>query len=239
MEEAESNIIRTMEETTNSCKFDKLFMISVPHILEKIFFSLDYASLKASREVCKRWYELMSTEAYQNNLQKVKDKEVDLFWYSWLGDPAKIQELLSSGTDPNCKKGYALRDGVKHDFHGETPLNAAVSRLSAVGCQNVVEVLLNAGADPNTADCNGNTPLSIAAEKGLINTAKVLLDHGADPNAADEDGKTPLQHSLKYVNYSYGSGAHKAVAKLLIDRGAKHHGVNTNMVTSSYPCSIL
>ena len=365
-------------------------MTSVPHILEKIFFSLDYASHKASREVCKRWYELLATEAYQNNLEKVQDKEVDLFMYSWKGDHVKVQELLSSGTEPNCIQSYALNKrikqekrtrnippsmaftGMKQAFQRNTPLSMAVTGafyansydklnrymeavklllnagadpnkgnlygktplhllleagaspnitynagpsphyvFASVGClqllqihldagadpnlsdregitplhlateigsslsgtlglinallraganpnlakkggvtpllqsawkreENVVEVLLNAGADPNKADCHGNTSLSFAAEKGLLKTVKVLLDHGADPNVADEHGTTPLQHALKYVNYSYGSGAHKAVAKLLIERGAKHDEEdNSNMVTSTYPCSIL
>ena len=145
-----------------------------------------------------------------------------------MGYLSVIKALLQAGANPNL----ANKGGV-------SPL-----LQSAWKCEeNVVELLLNAGADPNKADCNtplkGNTPLSIAAEKGLLKTAKVLLGHGADPNAADKHGKTPLQHALKYVNYSYGSEAHIAVANLLIERGAKHHEDNTNMVSSSYPCSIL
>ena len=37
--------------------FSILFNKNVPHVQEKIFFSLDYDSLKACGEVCKTWHE--------------------------------------------------------------------------------------------------------------------------------------------------------------------------------------
>ena len=51
--------------------FSILFNKNVPHVQEKIFFSLDYDSLKACEEVCKTWHELLGTEPYQ-----VKSKEL-------------------------------------------------------------------------------------------------------------------------------------------------------------------
>ena len=45
----------------SSSAFDKLFNTNVPHVLEKIFFSLDYESFKACHEVCRGWKELLST----------------------------------------------------------------------------------------------------------------------------------------------------------------------------------
>ena len=53
------------EETMDPCAFDTLFSKSVPHILEKIFFSLDYASFKNCLEVCSEWNGLLTTKQYQ------------------------------------------------------------------------------------------------------------------------------------------------------------------------------
>ena len=44
--------------------FERLFTTNVPHVLEKIFFSLDYETFKACREVCKAWKGLISSDAY-------------------------------------------------------------------------------------------------------------------------------------------------------------------------------
>ena len=48
----------------SACAFNKLFTTNVPYILEKIFFSLDYETFKASREVCRAWKGLISSDAY-------------------------------------------------------------------------------------------------------------------------------------------------------------------------------
>ena len=47
------------------CGFDKLFERNVPHILEKIFFSLDYTSFKQCMEVSSAWYELLKSDSYK------------------------------------------------------------------------------------------------------------------------------------------------------------------------------
>ena len=49
----------------DSSAFDKLFSRNVPHILEKIFFSLDYESYKNCLEVSDTWEELLMSEKYQ------------------------------------------------------------------------------------------------------------------------------------------------------------------------------
>ena len=55
--------VANMEQGQNyePCAFDTLFGRSVPHILEGIFFSLDYKSFKNCMDVNKRWNELLLT----------------------------------------------------------------------------------------------------------------------------------------------------------------------------------
>ena len=54
-----------------TCAFDKLFSMNVPHILERIFFSLDYHSFKICMHVSTTWSELLMSEPCQNKAKSV------------------------------------------------------------------------------------------------------------------------------------------------------------------------
>ena len=47
-----------------ACEFDRLFTTRVPHIHEKIFFSLGYESFKKCQEVSKSWNDLLTSEHF-------------------------------------------------------------------------------------------------------------------------------------------------------------------------------
>ena len=54
-------------------------------------------------------------------------------------------------------------------------------------------VMVDAGADLNARDNEGNTALHrAAAQSGSDRVVKVLLDRGADPLTESSDGRTPL-----------------------------------------------
>ena len=72
---------------------------------------------------------------------------------------------------------------------------------------------LKEGADPNTRDKYGLTPLHRAARNSAPPLIKALLDPGADVNARDKNGATPL-------HFAVGSGNTLAVAQVLLDAGA-------------------
>jgi ankyrin repeat protein len=56
----------------------------------------------------------------------------------------------------------------------------------------VARELLNRGADVNTADKYGCTPLFMAVLNGDLEMLRELLNHGADMNIAEKEGFTPL-----------------------------------------------
>ena len=72
-----------------------------------------------------------------------------------------------------------------------------------------VKTLIDAGADVNAKDKDGETPLCYQTN---VKVVKALIDAGADVNAKDKDGKTPLMKAILLSNVD--------VVKTLIDAGA-------------------
>ncbi len=77
---------------------------------------------------------------------------------------------------------------------GATPLAEA----ARVGNEPVVNVLLQAGADPDGIEATtAVTPLHLAAARGHAAIAEALLRHRAKVDAADARGETPLCYALR------------------------------------------
>jgi len=85
-----------------------------------------------------------------------------------------------------------------------------------VGDAERVKELLKKGADPNTQDEAGNTPLHWAAYKGHFDIVRLLLEHGADPNIQNKDGWPPGSTPL----HKAASGGYVDVVRLLLVHGA-------------------
>ena len=71
----------------------------------------------------------------------------------------------------------------------------------------IVEFLVQHGADPNAPDVNGDTPLHLAAEAGSLATVRMFLDAGGNPLAENAKGQTPLDLAV--------AEGHDDVAELL------------------------
>ncbi|XP_059174819.1 putative ankyrin repeat protein RF_0381 [Physella acuta] len=65
------------------------------------------------------------------------------------------------------------------------------------GREFLVKILIFHGANIETRDEDGNTPLLICAEKGFTDIALLLADKGADINSYNKDGDTALLLSIK------------------------------------------
>lgn len=63
-----------------------------------------------------------------------------------------------------------------YEGHGEPPLIWAARSNQ----DNIVKILLEAGANPNIKSANGITPLMIAKEEGANVIIKYLLEYGAE-----------------------------------------------------------
>ncbi|XP_035037277.1 ankyrin repeat and SOCS box protein 16 isoform X1 [Hippoglossus stenolepis] len=107
---------------------------------------------------------------------------------------------------------------------GETPLNAACSvaeRPSESGRYlRVIQMLLDAGADPRTAGRKQHTPLHNACANCCSRIVDVLLQHGAKVNVENCAGFTPMDCLLQVVE-DYLDQQPEEVARSLLNHGAK------------------
>src|SRR5438552_4555409 len=76
-----------------------------------------------------------------------------------------------------------------------------------------VEFLCSHGADVNSVDFNGATPLLHAAALGYEEIVRLLLSHGANPNPEDKTGETALSSAERSGN--------KQVVEMILRAGAK------------------
>ena len=183
----------------------------VPHILEKIFFSMDYTSLKTCLNVSKTWRKLLLTTPYEKRLEELWEElliekpvnEKKLYDASEEGDTEVVMKLCNNPVlDVNVV--IAWMDGLVQS----TPLIIAARG----GHEEVIRLLLKAGAVVNKM-VNYGSPLHMATSFGHIDVVRLLLESGADPNQASIAGLTALQIAVKK--------GHHHVVKVLLRGGAR------------------
>ena len=195
------------------CEFDRLITKNVPHIHEKIFFSLDYESFKKCLEVSKSWNDLLTSEHFLRMGKSLfcEDIQNDILLAVEEGNVAMARRVLSTFmVDINFIRRFTSQGVVSHFKAGKvSPLMLAALH----GHNDVAQLLLDIGAEPNLAGENGDRALFYAVLEGHLNVVQLLLNKGADVNMEDHFGNTPL-HCAALMG-------HKHVAKLLLDRGAE------------------
>ncbi len=117
-----------------------------------------------------------------------------------LPDLRLLRALIAAGVDVNAA------------HIGMTPLLAA-TRDSWHGRPEAVMTLLANGADPRTADADGNTALHHAARSSDPGVAALLRDAAAELDVLNADGVTPLGMACAAGNWR--------LARFLLERGAK------------------
>jgi Ankyrin repeats (3 copies)/Ankyrin repeat len=95
------------------------------------------------------------------------------------GDLEMVQVLLEFGVDVNAQNSNLL-----------TPLIFASTGYG--DHLRVARLLIEQGADPNSRDWRGFTPLHHALERSRIEMACILIEHGASVEVKDNNGRTPL-----------------------------------------------
>lgn len=132
----------------------------------------------------------------------------DLLRAATLWDASTVEQLLAAGVDPNCS-----------DAEERTPLMVAAAHSREPerehGCVRVASPLLDAGADVNRRDRNGNTALIVAALTGHDRLVDLLLANGADPNLRNELTDSGCAGGYAALHYAARNGRTTIVAALL------------------------
>ncbi|KAJ5624169.1 hypothetical protein N7510_000478 [Penicillium lagena] len=121
---------------------------------------------------------------------------------------ALIQQVLSGdlkAAQTLIENGANAKTNPKRDK--ASPLVTAADQ----GYLNIVNLLLEHGAEIDHAETSGYSALHSACAAGHFETAQLLLSKGADINLRGPDDMTPLMGAV--------SGGHLRVVRLLVERG--------------------
>lgn len=173
----------------------------------EVFFELIFAN---------QFYELQGAQEFLKALAEIVDVNIGhcvggfkstaihaaIFW---ICDTDLLEILL---------KRPEINPNIKDEF-GRTALHNVAQEYN-IDDVEVIQILLNHGAEINAADSNLMTPLMIASETGNFDVVKTLLAHDASPNWRDKEDKTALHYATKGIGYDRA-----AFIEILLNNGAE------------------
>lgn len=181
------------------------------HLNAPLIETFGYAVVEDVIAAVLSFHPLDQTDSEAARLREAINRALD--WAIANGELDSLKLIIQAGADLNRKKSY----------YGFTPLIDAGSR-SHPNKYEIMELLLQHGADPNATDDGGDNLLmrllsgSSGTRDELATIAPLLLDHGLDVNARNRNGKTALQLACFWGQLD--------VVKHLMPRGANLHEVD-------------
>ena len=111
-----------------------------------------------------------------------KPPDISLFEAALEGNLDAVKQHIAAGTDLNLKDPNPV--GNK---------DTALGMAAAFGKTDVAKALIEGGADLDTRNKDGSTPLHAAAFLCYPEIVQALVDKGADKNARNNSGGTALE----------------------------------------------
>ena len=158
----------------------------------------------------------------------------------------RVEKFLQAAKGGKLDRVKALAKDVEVDVLGDAGDTALY--LAARKHPQVVQYLLEAGADPKLSNFIGSTPLHRAAMSNNIDNVNMLIKAGADLDAANVDGWTPLHMAvmeghldivkhLISLQANYSLVTRTGLGLLHIAAGADQ-GKMISFLSSEYECAL-
>jgi ankyrin repeat protein len=129
-----------------------------------------------------------------------------------MGNAAIAEQLMGAGANLNRRAG-----------NGETPLTSAIRSIRKDRILEMVELLLESGADPNLG-IEGSPPLYLAVtliKQDTATLARALLDAGANVNGQASGGITTLEIAVQTCFLESSKQANRETILTLLNYGAR------------------
>jgi ankyrin repeat protein len=119
---------------------------------------------------------------------------------------------------------------------GCTPLHRAIQIGDG---PQILQALVNAGANASAADKRGLTPLHLAASNRKIDILRSLLAAKADPNAVElEYGRTPLHFAVMWADKRQPAPVAAGITALIASRANVNAADSTGRTALHYACAL-
>ena len=139
-----------------------------------------------------------------------KQNETPLMWASFNGNVDAMNVLISAGANQAIQ-----------DVDGDTYLHYAVH---GNGSKEVLQAVIDLGADVNATNKQNTTALMVASSKGNEDAMNVLISAGANHTIQDAVGMT-------WLHYAVHGNCSKEVLQAVIDLGADVNATNNSNIT--------
>ncbi len=135
------------------------------------------------------------------------------------GDTQVIETLLAKGADAKTPTKFGITPVMAAAGLGTKEEDTTGRKKTEAEAIASLKLCLDAGADLNAADNQGQTALHGAAQKGWDQVVQFLADHGAKLDVKDKRGRTPLDAAMGLLGNGGFDGSrrdvHESTAALL------------------------
>jgi uncharacterized protein len=135
------------------------------------------------------------------------------------GDSEAVKVLLAKGADPKLSTKFGIQPLMAAAGLGTKEEDTTGRKKTDEQAIASMKLCLEAGADVNAVDNQGDTALHGAAQKGSDPVVQFLVEHGAKLDIKDKKGRTPLDAAMGLMGNGGFDGTrrdvHESTATLL------------------------
>jgi ankyrin repeat protein len=127
------------------------------------------------------------------------------------GDSEVVKVLLAKGADVKLTTKFGMTPVMAAAGLGTKEEDTTGRKKTEAEAIASIKLCLDAGADVNALDNQGDTALHGAAQKGSDQVVQFLVDHGAKLDVKDKRGRTPLDAAMGLMGNGGFDGSRRDV----------------------------